>query len=66
LLINKLVLEHPYIYVELLLMKLEAVNIMMQILNLNKWMQGVEIIKILLDYGKLVKNYTGSVLNDKQ
>ncbi len=65
-LINKLVLEHPYIYVELLLMKLEAVNIMMQILNLNKWMQGVEIIKILLDYGKLVKNYTGSVLNDKQ
>jgi hypothetical protein len=47
-------------------MKLEAVNIMMQILNLNKWMQGVEIIKILLDYGKLVKNYTGSVLNDKQ
>lgn len=59
-------LEHPYIYVELLLMKLEAVNIMMQILNLNKWMQGVEIIKILLDYGKLVKNYTGSVLNDKQ
>lgn len=65
-LINKLVLEHPYIYVELLLMKLEAVNIMMQILNLNKWMQGVEIIKILLDYGKLVKNYMGSVLNDKQ
>jgi hypothetical protein len=39
---------------------------MMRILNLSKWMQGVEIIKILLNYGKLVKNYMESVLNDKQ